>query len=119
MTGLRVPDEPGEYEVRYVSRGGEIMFSRRFGVGIPFEDTDTTTAEGLAAQAAAATRGAPDQDVLPEVDATFRLPVDPGLGGAVSWDAIPLDDAMSPEAWAPMESGTVVTGRFEAGLWRV
>lgn len=117
---FRAPTEPGEYEIRYLdARATEVLFSRRFGVGIPFEDADATTTADLAAQAAAATRGAPDQDEMPEVEATFRLPVDPSLGGSVSWDAIPLDPGMSPEAWAPMESGTVVTGRFEAGLWRV
>jgi len=36
-TRLAVPAEPGEYEVRYLnSRSTEILFARRFGIGVPY-----------------------------------------------------------------------------------
>lgn len=116
---LAVPKEPGEYEVRYLNRGrSEIMFSRRFGVGISFEDADVTTAADLAAAAAAATQGDRAQDDIAAVRAIFRLPS--GLPDSpVSWDGIPMDPDMQPEAWAPMETGPVISGEFEPGAWRI
>ena len=117
-TTLSVPAAPGEYEVRYLNAGAtEVMFSRRFGVGIPFADEDATTTDDLAAQAAAA-RGAPGQDDVAAVPATFRLPPDVPQS-EVTWDALPLDPDMSPEAWAPKDTGPVITGTFEPGNWRV
>ncbi|MBL4916762.1 vWA domain-containing protein [Szabonella alba] len=116
---LTVPEEPGEYEIRYLNRGrSEILFARRFGVGIPFADADLTSAADLAAAAAAATQGDPMQDMIAAVSATFRLP--PGLPDSpLSWDGIPLDPDMQPEAWAPMETGPVISGEFEPGTWRI
>lgn len=119
VTNLKVPTEPGEYEVRYLNaKRSEIMFSRRFGVGIPFEDADSVTTADLAAQAATATRGDATQDDIASVPATFRLPSDVPQSD-VTWDAVPLDPDMSPEAWAPMETGRVISGTFEPGRWRV
>ncbi|WP_019954388.1 vWA domain-containing protein [Yoonia vestfoldensis] len=116
---LAVPTTPGEYELRYLNAGAtEVMFSRRFGVGVPFEDADMTTSADLAAQAAAATRGDAAQDDLALVTATFRLPPDVPQSD-VTWDGVPLDADMSPEAWAPMDTGPVITGSFEPGNWRV
>jgi len=118
-TTLTVPTVPGEYEIRYLNRSrSEIMFSRRFGVGIAFEDTDLTTAADLAAQAATVTRGDASQDDIAAVPATFRLPPDVPQSD-VTWDAVPLDADMSPEAWAPMDTGPVISGTFEPGNWRV
>ncbi|WP_206934000.1 vWA domain-containing protein [Roseococcus thiosulfatophilus] len=116
---LRVPTEPGEYEVRYLNANRtEVMFARRFGVGVPFEDADATNVAALAAQAAAATRAAPEQDNLPEVEARFRLPegVPPG---PVTWSAVPLDPDLPPEAWAPQDASVVGEGRFAPGRYRV
>ncbi|MDO9502432.1 hypothetical protein, partial [Falsiroseomonas sp.] len=118
-SGLRVPAEPGEYEVRYLNASRtEVMFARRFGVGVPFEDADTTGVAALAAQAAAATRADPGQDSMPEVEATFRLPegVPPG---PVTWSAVPLDPDLPPEAWAPQEPSAEGRGRFLPGRYRV
>ncbi|MBB3898303.1 vWA domain-containing protein [Roseococcus suduntuyensis] len=116
---LRVPTEPGEYEVRYLNASRtEVMFARRFGVGVPFEDADTTNVAALAAQAAAATRAAPEQDNLPEVEARFRLP-DGVPPGPVTWSAVPLDPDLPPEAWAPQEASVVGEGRFAPGRYRV
>ncbi len=116
---LRAPVTPGEYEVRYLNAGAsEIMFLRRFGVGIPFEDADLTTSTELATQAALATQGDPSQDDLAMVPATFRLPPDVPQSD-VTWDAVPLDPDMSPEAWAPLDTGPVISGTFEPGNWRV
>ena len=116
---VRAPDEPGEYEVRYLnSAANEIMFSRRFGVGIPFQDADLTTSEDLAAIAAAATQAPPGQDALPMVPATFRIP--PGFPEApLWWSAVPLDPDMSPEAWAPQSEMWVAEGTFEPGRYEV
>ncbi|PTX03536.1 vWA domain-containing protein [Pararhodobacter aggregans] len=116
---LTVPDEPGEYEVRYLNRGrSEVLFARRFGVGIPFADEDQTRASDLAAAAFAATQGDANQDAIAALPATFRLP--PGTpAGAVSWEGIPLDPDMAPEAWAPHETGAAVSGLFEPGRWRI
>lgn len=116
---LTVPDQPGDYEIRYLNRGRtEILFSRRFGVGIPFADEDPTSASDLAAAAFAATQGDADQDAIAATPATFRLPA--GVPDSpVSWDGIPLDPDMAPEAWAPMETGRVVSGLFEPGRWRI
>lgn len=118
-TNLKVPAEPGEYEVRYLNaKRTEVLFSRRFGVGIPFEDADLTTSADLAAQAATATRGGAAQDSIASVPATFRLPSDVPQSD-VSWEAVPLDPDMSPDAWAPMDTGPVISGTFEPGRWRV
>ncbi|WP_334191702.1 vWA domain-containing protein [Pararhodobacter sp.] len=116
---LTVPDEPGEYEVRYLNRGrSEVLFARRFGVGIPFVDEDQMRAADLAAAAAAATQADPGQDAIAAIPATFRLP--PGTPArAVSWEGIPLDPDMAPEAWAPEETGASVSGLFEPGRWRI
>lgn len=116
---LRAPAEPGEYEVRYLnSAANEIMFSRRFGVGIPFEDADQTTSADLAARATAATQAAPGQDALPMVRATFRV-----RGGfpetPLWWSAVPLDSDMSPEAWAPQTEMWIAEGEFEPGRYEV
>lgn len=118
-TTLTAPAAPGEYELRYLNSGRtEVLFSRRFGVGIPFEDEGQLTTTALAAQAAAATRGDPSQDAIAAVAATFRLPS--GVPQTeVTWEAIPLDADMSPEAWAPTDTGPVITGEFEPGHWRV
>ncbi|WP_209443060.1 vWA domain-containing protein [Falsiroseomonas frigidaquae] len=117
--GLRVPAEPGEYEVRYINaRRTEVMFARRFGVGVPFADADTTRVAALAARAAAATRAAPAQDAMPEVEATFRLP-DGVPPGPVTWSAVPLDADLPPEAWAPQEASVQGRGRFLPGRYRV
>ncbi|BBK41985.1 hypothetical protein STVA_20050 [Allostella vacuolata] len=58
--GLRAPAEPGVYEIRYLAANRrDILFSRRFGVGVPHRDADATTRAELAQRAAAATRAAP------------------------------------------------------------
>lgn len=117
--GLTAPAEAGVYELRYISGNQrEILFSREFGVGMPFEDPDQTNTADLAAQAAAATQAAPGQDDLPMVPAIFRLP--PSYPQVPhEWSAIPLDPDMSPETWAP--SGKSVTGEgvFEPGRYEV
>ncbi|WP_333715121.1 hypothetical protein, partial [Yoonia sp.] len=116
---LRAPDVAGEYELRYLNRERtEVMFSRRFGVGIPFVDSDLTTSAELAAQAAVATRGDASQDDLAQVTATFRLPPDVPQSD-VTWQAVPLDPDMTSGPWAPVQTGPVVTGNFEPGSWRV
>lgn len=116
-TRLRAPNEPGEYEVRYLNSGrSEILFSRRFGVGIPFEDADTTTSDDLAALAAAATRGDASQDVLPDVSATFRLPSGPYE--VATWRAEPLEPGMPP-ARQLEGSSPVITASLPAGRWKV
>lgn len=54
----------------------------------------------------------------PAASATFRLP--PGVPNLpVSWEGVPLDPAMSPEAWAPMETSPTIRGEFEPGRWRI
>ena len=117
--GLRAPAESGIYELRYISGNQqEILFSRDFGVGVPFEDADATNTADLAAQAAAATQAAPGQDALPMVPATFRIPDNfPQI--PLWWDAVPLDPDMSPEAWAPISEMVVGEGEFEPGRYRV
>ncbi|WP_333830668.1 vWA domain-containing protein [Pararhodobacter sp.] len=116
---VQAPDEPGEYELRYLNASAtEVMFSRRFGVGIPFEDADATTSADLAAQATEATRGDATQDSIAEVPATFRLPADVP-DGPVSWRATPQDSDMSSEIWSPGSAGAVVTGSFEPGNWLI
>lgn len=117
--GLRAPAEPGVYELRYTSGNSqEILFSREFGVGVPFEDTDGTNTADLATQAAAATQAAPGQDDLPMVPATFRLPPDYPQD-THEWSAIPLDPDMSPEAWAPSGKTVIGEGMFEPGRYEV
>jgi|GEM_PF-1499115 hypothetical protein len=116
---VQVPDEPGEYELRYLNSAADVvMFSRRFGVGIPFEDSDLTTSAELAAQAAAATQAAPGQDALPMVGATFRIP-DGFPETPLWWSAVPLDSDMSPEAWAPQTEMWIAEGEFEPGRYEV
>ena len=117
--GLRAPVEPGIYELRYLSaNGSEILFSRQFGVGVPFEDVDLTNTADLAAQAAALTQAAPGQDDMPMVPATFRLPPDYPQEPH-EWSAIPLDPDMSPEAWAPSGKSVIGEGIFEPGRYEV
>ncbi|MCF3934113.1 hypothetical protein L1787_11865 [Acuticoccus sp. M5D2P5] len=117
--GLRAPAEPGVYELRYLSGNQhEILFSRRFGVGVPFEDTDLTNTADLAAHAAAVTQAAPGQDAMPMVRATFRIPDNfPQI--PLWWSAVPLDPDMSPEAWSPISEMSVAEGEFEPGRYRV
>lgn len=116
---VRAPAEPGAYELRYLdSAAGQVMFSRRFGVGIPFEETDLTTSADLAARAEAATQAVSSQDALPMVRATFRIPV--GFPETpLWWSAVPLDPDMSPEAWAPQSEMVVGEGAFEPGRYEV
>lgn len=117
--GLRAPAEPGIYELRYISGNQqEILFSREFGVGVPFEDTELTTTADLAAQAAAATQAAPGQDAMPMVEARFRIP-DTFPQIPLWWSAVPLDPDMNPEAWAPISEMVVGEGAFEPGRYRV
>ncbi|WP_127144013.1 vWA domain-containing protein [Pelagibacterium montanilacus] len=117
--GLTAPVEPGIYELRYISGNQqEILFSREFGVGVPFEDTDATNTADLADQAAAATQAAPGQDAMPMVKATFRTPDNfPQI--PLWWDAIPLDPDMSQEAYAPISELVVWENEFEPGRYRV
>jgi len=116
---LTAPKQPGVYELRYLnSARTEVLFSRRFGVGVPFEEPQQPSTADLAAQAAAATRGDAAQDRIAAVSATFRLPPDAPQSD-VRWEATPLDADMSPEAWAPAQTGPVVSGEFEPGHWRV
>lgn len=118
-TTLTVPTVPGEYELRYLNNGAtEIMFSRRFGVGIPFADSDLTTSAELAALAATATQADASQDNLALVTATFRLPPDV-LQSDVTWQAVPLDPDLATGPWAPSDIGPVITGSFEPGNWRI
>lgn len=117
--GLKAPAEPGLYELRYLSANQkEILFSRTFGVGVPYEDADLTTSTELAERAFAATQAAPGQDALPMVRATFRLP-DGFPPTPLSWSAVPLDPDMSPEAWAPQSDMVVGEGEFEPGRYEV
>lgn len=117
--GLRAPAEPAIYELRYISGNQqEILFSRQFGVGVPFEDADLTNTADLAAQAAAATQAMPGQDAMPMVRATFRIP-DNFPRTPLWWDAVPLDPDMSPEAWSPISEMIVGEGEFEPGRYRV
>ena len=117
--GLKAPAEPGLYELRYLSANRkEILFSRTFGVGMPYEDADRTTSTELAERAFAATQAAPGQDALPMVPATFRLP-DGFPPTPLWWSAVPLDPDMSPEAWAPQTEMAVGEGEFEPGRYEV
>lgn len=117
--GLQAPEEPGKYELRYLSANGKnILFRRVFGVGVPHEDGDSTTSAALAEQAAAATRAAPGQDALPQVRATFRIPA--GFPETpVWWSAVPLDADATPDAWALPEAQVVGQGSFEPGRYEV
>lgn len=115
--GLTAPAEPGIYELRYLSSKYEIMFSRKFGVGVPFEDEAQPTSAELSARAAAATQGAATQDDIPMVRATFRLPKG-AAGEAVSWSAIPLD-VPATDVWAPPRKQVTATGEFEPGRYEV
>jgi len=117
--GLKAPAETGIYELRYISGNQrEILFSRQFGVGVPFEDADLTNTADLAAQAAAATQALSGQDAMPMVRATFRIPDNfPQI--PLWWSAVPLDPDMSPEAWSPTSEMVVGEGQFEPGRYRV
>src|SRR5690606_6705991 len=116
---LAAPTDIGVYELRYLSANGkEILFSRQFGVGVPFEDSDGTNTGDLAAQAAAATQAEPGQDAMPMVRATFRTPDNfPQI--PLWWDAVPLDPDMMPEAYAPISELVVWDNEFEPGRYRV
>lgn len=116
---LTAPAAPGIYELRYItSNQQEILFSREFGVGVPFEDAGLTNTADLAARAAAATRAEPGQDAMPMVRATFRIPDNfPQI--PLWWDAIPLDPDMMQEAYAPISEFVVWDNPFEPGRYRV
>ncbi|MDH0367897.1 vWA domain-containing protein [Brucella anthropi] len=117
--GLKAPAEPGIYELRYISGNQrEVLFFREFGVGVSYEDADLTGTAELAARAAALTQAAPGQDAMPMVRATFRIP-DGYSQTPLSWDAIPLDPDMSPEAYAPISETFVWDNEFEPGRYRV
>lgn len=116
---LAAPAQPGIYELRYLSaRLDEVLFARRFGVGVAFQDSDRSGTAELARQAAAAVQATPGQDDLPPVRARFRIP-DGFPESPLWWSAIPLDAAVSPEAWAPSEATVVGEGEFEPGRYEV
>lgn len=115
--GLTAPAEPGIYELRYLSGKYEILFSRTFGVGVPYQDEVQPTSAELSARAAAATQGAATQDDIPMVKATFRLP-NGAAGEAVSWSAIPLD-VPATDVWAPPRKQVTASGEFEPGRYEV
>ncbi|MEO3388950.1 VWA domain-containing protein [Mesorhizobium sp. CAU 1741] len=116
---LKAPAEAGIYELRYITANRrEILFSRAFGVGVPYEDADLTTSDELAERAAAATQAAPGQDALPMVRATFRIP-DGFPEVPLSWSAVPLDPDMSPQAWSPQQEMWIAEGEFEPGRYEV
>ncbi|MFN3661415.1 vWA domain-containing protein [Yoonia sp.] len=95
---LKMPDVEGVRDL-VIRRAGEIIARKPITIG------DTPPAPLV-------------QDSLPTVPATFRLPPEVPQSD-VRWDAVPLDADMSPEAWAPMDTGPVITGTFEPGNWRV
>lgn len=115
--GLTAPAEPGIYELRYLSGKYEILFSRTFGVGVPYQDDAQPTSAELSARAATATQGAATQDDIPLVKATFRLPKS-AAGEAVSWSAITLD-VPATDVWAPPRKQVTATGEFEPGRYEV
>lgn len=116
---LHAPAEPGIYELRYLSANQkDILFSRRFGVGVPFDDDTGVGSADLADQAEAATQVEAGDKSLPLVKATFRIP-DDFPKSAMWWSAVPLDPAMSPEAWAPISETVVAEGEFEPGRYEV
>lgn len=99
---LKMPDVQGAYDL-VIRRDKEIIARKPITIGdAPPPAPDQATV----------------QDALPAVPATFRLPPDAPQSD-VSWDAVPLDPDMSPEAWAPMDTGPVISGTFEPGRWRV
>lgn len=50
--------------------------------------------------------------------ATFRIPEDfPQV--PLWWSAVPVDEHLSPEAWAPIDEMVVATGEFEPGRYEV
>ncbi|WP_439603876.1 hypothetical protein [Shinella sp.] len=52
------------------------------------------------------------------VRATFRIPSNfPQI--PLSWSAVPLDEGISPEAWAPQSEMVVAKGMFVPGLYEV
>lgn len=117
--GLRAPAEPGIYVLRYLSANQrEILFERRFGVGVSFHDSDPNGIASLAGQAAAATQAGSEQDALPRVRASFRIP-DGYPQTPLWWSAIPLDPGAAPEAWAPISEMVVAQGEFEPGRYEV
>jgi hypothetical protein len=98
---LQMPDREGVFDI-IVRRGAgsdEILARHPITVGASVDKAEA-------------------QDALPSVSATFRLPPDTPQSD-VTWEAVPLDPDMSAEAWAPMETGPVVSGTFEPGNWRV
>lgn len=116
---LNAPAEAGIYELRYLSASEkEILFSRRFGVGVPFEDDDGSSSADLAGQAAAATQVDAGNAALLPVKATFRIP-DGFPKSPMWWSAVPLDSGMSPEAWAPVSETVIAEGEFEPGRYEV
>ena len=116
---LRAPAEPGVYELRYLlANGQEILFSRQFGVGVPFQEDAAMAAGGLTDPTAAAWPDTPVHEVLPPVRASFQIPEDyPQV--PLWWSALPLDPGMSPDAWAPVAEMVVARGEFEPGRYRV
>jgi len=82
------------------------------------EDTDATTLESLAAKATVATRADPQQDDLPLVSASFRLPANtPAI--ALVWTARPLDSDRAGAALTLDARDAVGRGEFEPGRYAV
>lgn len=116
---LRAPADIGVHELRYLSADQkDILFSRKFGVGVPFEDADTTDTRTLAARAAAATQAVPGQDALPLITARFRTPAG-APQSPLSWTVVALDSDTRSEPWAPATGTVVAEGRFEPGRYEV
>jgi len=104
---------PGS-RVRFVFRGPEQLEER---IGIADLDQPVNEHQRHGWSFALSTNGATTLTV-PTVPATFRLPPDVPQSD-VTWDAMPLDPDMDPEAWASLDTGPVTIGVFEPGYRRV
>ena len=109
------PQETGSYELVYEIGNDKVEKAR-----VPFEVGTEPVAQGAAQNGTSAQQPANGDSVssTTEVEATFKV------GEAfkslqVQWSAIPLDENLPLDAWAPSDFAPSMSGSFLPGRYRV
>ena len=109
---LKAPEEEGTYDLVYAMGDGQVEKAR---VSFQVSQAGTPAAQPVEKTDA---QGLPQSGSQGEVEATFKV------GEAfdslqVQWSAIPLDENLPLDAWAPSDFAPSMSGSFLPGRYRV
>ncbi|MCZ4290909.1 vWA domain-containing protein [Hoeflea alexandrii] len=109
---LKAPEEEGTYDLVYAMGDGQVEKAR-----VSFQVSQAGTPAAQPAEKTDA-QGLPQSGSQGEVEATFKV------GEAfdslqVQWSAIPLDENLPLDAWAPSDFAPSMSGSFLPGRYRV